>query len=173
MGQPTGSGHARMVACSWEGERVEAIAQALHCSPQTVRRRLHRFDEEEGLEGMGDRSKPGRPRRFTSEDDSRLIALVNQAPPGRLVTQQDGSMVARDEEADGAMEPQRIGSGGQRGWYRGQTLADPHHPLARGRAASVTPTVGARLATRMCVRNRTAVVSPPLHRAARGVDEFF
>jgi hypothetical protein len=42
--------HARMVARSWDGERVEAIAQALQCSPLTVRRRLHRFDEE-GLEG--------------------------------------------------------------------------------------------------------------------------
>jgi transposase len=91
--------HASMVARSWDGERVEAIAQALYCSPQTVRRRLHRFDAE-GLEGLGDRSKPGRPRRLTSEDDSKLIVLVNQAPPGRLVTLRDGSMVARDEEAE-------------------------------------------------------------------------
>jgi transposase len=89
--------HARMVARSWDGERVEAIAQELHCHPQTVRRRLHRFDAE-GIEGLGDRSKAGRPRRLTVEDDSRLIALVRQAPPGRLVTQRDGTMVARDEQ---------------------------------------------------------------------------
>jgi transposase len=91
--------HARMVARSWDGERVEAIAQALHCNPQTVRRRLHRFDVE-GIEGLGDRPKAGRPRRLTSEDDSKLIVLVGQAPPGRLVTQRDGTMVARDEEAE-------------------------------------------------------------------------
>lgn len=54
--------HARMVARSWDGERVEAIAQGLQCSPQTVRRRLHRFDEQ-GLQGLGDRAKSGRPRR--------------------------------------------------------------------------------------------------------------
>ena len=89
--------HARMVASSWDGERVEAIAQELHCHPQTVRRRLHRFDVE-GIEGLGDRPKAGRPRRLTVEDDSHLIALVRQAPPGRLVTQRDGTMVARDEE---------------------------------------------------------------------------
>jgi transposase len=89
--------HARMVARSWDGERVEAIAQELHCSPQTVRRRLHRFDAE-GLEGLGDHPKPGRPRRLTAQDDSKLIALVRQAPPGRLVTQEDGTMVARDEQ---------------------------------------------------------------------------
>ncbi len=91
--------HARIVACSWDGEHVEAIAKELHCSPQTVRRRLHRFDAE-GIEGLGERPKPGRPRRLTTEDDSKLIALVRQAPPGRLVTQRDGTMVAREEEAE-------------------------------------------------------------------------
>jgi transposase len=88
-----------MVVRSWDGELVDAIAQELHCDPQTVRRRLHRFDAL-GLDGLGDRPKPGRPRRLTAEDDSKLIALVNQAPPGRLVTQADGTMVARDEEAE-------------------------------------------------------------------------
>jgi hypothetical protein len=29
--------HARMVARSWDGERVEAIAKELQCNPQTVR----------------------------------------------------------------------------------------------------------------------------------------
>ena len=91
--------HARMVVRSWDGERVEAIAKELQCSPQTVRRRLHRF-ESEGLEGLGDRPKAGRPRRLSSEDDSRLIALVRQAPPGQLVTQRDGTMVAREEEGE-------------------------------------------------------------------------
>ncbi len=89
--------HARMVVRSWDGERVEAIAKDLGCSALTVRRRLHRFDAE-GIEGLGDRPKPGRPRRLTVEDDSKIIALVRQAPPGRLVTQEDGTMVARDEK---------------------------------------------------------------------------
>jgi transposase len=89
--------HARIVVRSWDGERVEAIVKELQCSAQTVRRRLHRF-ETEGIEGLGDRPKPGRPRRLTVEDDSRLIALVRQPPPGRLVTQRDGTMVAGDEE---------------------------------------------------------------------------
>lgn len=89
--------HARMVTRSWDGERVETIAKELHCDPQTVRRRLHRF-ETEGFEGLGDRPKPGRPRRLTAADDSKLIALVSQAPPGRLVMQEDGTMVAHDEQ---------------------------------------------------------------------------
>jgi transposase len=89
--------HAQMVVRSWDGQRVEAIAKDLRCSALTVRRRLHRFDAE-GIEGLGDRPKPGRPRRLTAQDDSKLIALVRQPPPGRLVTQRDGTMVARDEQ---------------------------------------------------------------------------
>jgi len=89
--------HARMIAKSWDGERVEAIAKNLDCSPQTVRRRLHRFDAE-GIDGLGDRPKSGRRRRLTVADDSKIIALVSQAPPGRLVTQEDGSLVAREEQ---------------------------------------------------------------------------
>lgn len=91
--------HARIIVQSWDGERVETIARELHCSPQTVRRRLHRFDAE-GIEGLGDHPKGGRPRRLTAEDDSKLIALARQAPPGRLVTQRDGTMVAREEEGE-------------------------------------------------------------------------
>ena len=91
--------HARMVVGSWEGKRVEMIGKEVGCSPQTVRRRLHRFDAE-GIEGLGDRPKPGRPRRLTAQDESRLIALVHEAPPGQLVTQRDGTMVARDEERE-------------------------------------------------------------------------
>lgn len=89
--------HAKMVVRSWEGWRVEAIAADLHCSGQTVRRRLHRFATE-GIEGLGDRPRPGRPRRLTVEDDSHLIALVHTAPPGRLVRQRSGTLVADDEE---------------------------------------------------------------------------
>ena len=91
--------HARIVVRSWDGERVETIAQELHCDPQRVRRRLHRFDAE-GVEGLGDCPKPGRPRRLTAQDDSKLIALARQAPPGRLLTQRDGTMVAREEEGE-------------------------------------------------------------------------
>ena len=88
--------HARIVTHSWDGERVEAIAKKLDCSPQTVRRRLHRFATE-GIEGLGDRPKSGRPRRLTVTDDSKIIALVRQAPPGRLERRAD-EMVARDKE---------------------------------------------------------------------------
>ncbi len=69
----------------------------LQCSAQTVRRRLHRF-ESEGIEGLGDRPRSGRPRRLIETERSKLIALVRKVPPGRLSTQADGTMVARDED---------------------------------------------------------------------------
>jgi hypothetical protein len=40
------------------------------------------------------------------------------------------------------MDAQRAGSSGQRGWHPGQTLSDPHHPLARGRALASHPQLG-------------------------------
>ncbi|MBO0794333.1 MAG: helix-turn-helix domain-containing protein [Ktedonobacteraceae bacterium] len=91
--------HARMVTKSWDGQRVEVIAQQLQCSPQTVRRRLHRFAVE-GIEGLGDRPKAGRPRRLTVADDSALLALVSSVPPGRLVRRADGSLEADDEQKE-------------------------------------------------------------------------
>jgi len=75
---------------------VEVIATHLGCSPQTVRRRLHRF-ETEGIEGLGDRPKSGRPRRLTVSDESTIVALAHQAPPGRLERRAD-ELVAREEE---------------------------------------------------------------------------
>lgn len=89
--------HAKMVVRSWEGERVETIAQDLNCSPQTVRRRLHRFDAE-GIEGLGDRPRTGRPRRLTEEEDSRLLALAHSAPPGKLKRLSSGELDVRDEQ---------------------------------------------------------------------------
>ncbi|WP_214371469.1 helix-turn-helix domain-containing protein [Pseudonocardia sp. H11422] len=87
---------ARVVALSWDGFRVPAIAAELGCHEQTVRRWLHRFTTD-GLQGLGDRPVPGRPRRITEDERSRIIALVKQDPPGRPVRQADGELQARDE----------------------------------------------------------------------------
>jgi transposase len=88
--------HAKIIIKSWDGKRVEAIAGELNCSQQTVRRRLHRF-EMEGIDGLGDRPRSGRPCRLTETERSKLIALVRETPPGRLERQAD-ELVARDEE---------------------------------------------------------------------------
>ncbi|HEX4206482.1 MAG TPA: helix-turn-helix domain-containing protein [Ktedonobacteraceae bacterium] len=88
--------HARMVTLSWDGKQVEAIAEEVECCAQTVRRRLHRFDAE-GVDGLGDRARSGRPNHLTEAERSKLIALVRSTPPGRLERQAD-ELVARDEK---------------------------------------------------------------------------
>jgi transposase len=88
--------HAGIVVLSWDGKGVEEIAKQVECSAQTVRRRLHRFDAE-GIEGLGDRARSGRPRRLGEAECSELIALVSKAPPGKLERRAD-ELVAREEE---------------------------------------------------------------------------
>jgi transposase len=75
---------AQMVVRSWDGQRTAVIAAGLNCHPQTVRERLVRFNAE-GLDGLGDRPGPGRPRRLSETERSRLIAMARSQPPGRLV----------------------------------------------------------------------------------------
>ncbi len=79
---------ARMVALSWDGRRVPDIAAALGCQPKTVRARLARFDAD-GVDGLRDGARPGRARRITEAERSRLIRLVATDPPGRLVPHGD------------------------------------------------------------------------------------
>jgi transposase len=87
---------ARMIARSWDGQRTSAIAAELDCHPQTVRERLVRFNAE-GLDGLGDRPGAGRTRRLTEAERSAVLALVATPPPGRLVRDGGGDLVAHDE----------------------------------------------------------------------------
>ncbi len=90
---------ARMIAASWQGHRTTTIALELDCHPQTVRDRLHRFNEA-GIDGLLDRPRSGRKRRITEAERSDIIALVSTAPPGRLMRQSEGELRAEDEEAN-------------------------------------------------------------------------
>jgi transposase len=72
---------ARIVVRSWEGQRASQIAQGLGCHPKTVRQWLHRFNAQ-GVEGLGDRPRPGRPRRLDETQRGQVIGLVRRDPPG-------------------------------------------------------------------------------------------
>lgn len=89
--------HAQMVCSSWAGKTPNEIAVELGCHPQTVRIHLARFNTE-GVAGLGMRAGSGRKSRLTEQERSRILALAKQVPPGHLVTQADGTMVARDED---------------------------------------------------------------------------
>jgi transposase len=86
---------AQIIALSWDGLRVPAIADALGCSQKAVRYRLARFTVE-GLDGLGDRPGVGRKPRIGQAQRSQLIALVANPPPGRLVRDAAGELSAAD-----------------------------------------------------------------------------
>jgi transposase len=86
---------AQMIALSWDGLRVPAIAKTLGCSPKAVRYRLARFTAE-GLDGLGDRPGAGRKPRIGQAQRSQLIALVASPPPGRLIRDSTGELGATD-----------------------------------------------------------------------------
>ncbi|MDP9458234.1 MAG: helix-turn-helix domain-containing protein [Actinomycetota bacterium] len=75
---------ARIVSLSWQGLRTAKIAEKLGCHPKTVRTRIHRFNTE-GMDGLADRPGAGRKPRITQDERSRIIALVSEDPPGRLL----------------------------------------------------------------------------------------
>ncbi|MFD7815631.1 helix-turn-helix domain-containing protein [Streptomyces sp. NPDC059785] len=84
---------ATIVALSWDGLRVPAIADRLGCREKTVRKWLHRFNGQ-GVDGLGDRPGCGRKRRITEAERSRIIELVGCDPPGRLVREPWGDLAA-------------------------------------------------------------------------------
>jgi transposase len=123
--------HARMVALSWDGKRVEAIAEELQCSAQTVRRRLHRFDVE-SIEGLGDRPRSGRPTRLTEAERSKLIVLAREAPPGRLERRAD-ELVARDEEGSAQWSLNALAQAAKEAGIRVKRRETTNHFAARRR----------------------------------------
>jgi len=84
------SQRARIVALSWDGLTVPAIAAEVGSHQNTVRRWLHRFNAA-GLDGLGDRPGAGRKRRITEAQRSAIIALARSEPPGRLARDAEGS----------------------------------------------------------------------------------
>ena len=87
---------AKIITLSWDGTRGPAIAALLGCHPETVRRRLRRFNAE-GLDGLGDRPGPGRRPRITHAERSQIIALAKTPPPGHPRWQDWGELKAQDE----------------------------------------------------------------------------
>src|SRR5690348_4926076 len=90
------SERARIMALSWDGLAVPAIAAEVGCHANKVRRWLHRFNAA-GIGGLGDRPGAGRKRRITEAQRSRIIALARSAPTGQLDRDGAGELSADDE----------------------------------------------------------------------------
>ena len=129
---------AQMIAGSWDGLGTTQIADRLGCHPQTVRERLHRFNAE-GVDGLGDRPGPGRPRRLSETERGRIIALARSAPPGRLVQGGEGLLAAGPAGGAGALDPGRPGRGRPGRGHPGGPQPDPAHPACRRDALAADP----------------------------------
>jgi transposase len=94
---------ATMIARSWDGLRTGAIATELGCRPETVRKRLTRFNAG-GLDGLGDRPGAGRKPRLTEAERSTLVALARSTPPGRPIQRADGTLTPVDDRPEAPAE---------------------------------------------------------------------
>ena len=74
---------AVMVLLSLHGLAPAQIAELLDCHPATVRRWIGRFNAE-GLAGLADRPRPGRPRLGGRQLTSRIAALLERPGPWTL-----------------------------------------------------------------------------------------
>ena len=92
---------AQIVVWSWDGRAVPQIAEQVGCSARTTRAWIHRFNAE-GLNGFGDRSRPGRPRRLSEDERSRIVALVKTIPPGRLRYDPAAEVLVQADETSAA-----------------------------------------------------------------------
>ena len=71
---------ARIIFQACQGDRAAAIAGRLGLAAETVRKRIHRFNAE-GLRGLEDRPRNGRPGTYSPEQVAAVIAAALTAPP--------------------------------------------------------------------------------------------
>ncbi|WP_157440350.1 helix-turn-helix domain-containing protein [Actinokineospora inagensis] len=66
---------AQIVTLSWDGTPTEEIAELVGLRPRTVRGWLTRFDTD-GVDGLADLPRSGRPLRLTQADRAALTFLA-------------------------------------------------------------------------------------------------
>ena len=71
---------AWIIKLSAEGETVLAIAERLDCGKDVVRGWIHRFNDQ-GLPGLDDAPRTGRPRTYIEKERGRVIAKARSTPP--------------------------------------------------------------------------------------------
>lgn len=74
------SDRARIVLLAGDGHAASEIARRVGCSTETARRQRARY-ERDGLAGLPDKPKSGRPATHGPEVQARLIALACTRPP--------------------------------------------------------------------------------------------
>jgi transposase len=62
-----------------KGKRLQTVSDTLNFTYSALRKWVHRFDQE-GIAGLSDRPRPGRPAKVTCELQKHLDRLVDQDP---------------------------------------------------------------------------------------------
>jgi transposase len=62
-----------------KGQRLQTVSDALSFTYSALRKWVHRFASE-GIQGLADRPRPGRPPKITCELEQHLNRLVDQDP---------------------------------------------------------------------------------------------
>src|SRR5918992_1875235 len=70
---------AQAVRAVVEGHRLQTVSDSLHFTYSALRKWVHRFATQ-GIQGLVDRPRPGRPPKVTCELEQHLNRLVDQDP---------------------------------------------------------------------------------------------
>lgn len=118
---------ARIVLRCLEGMAVSAIARELKVRPNTVIDWRRRF-EAEGVAGLLDRARSGKPRRYTEEFRNQVLSTLELPPPrGQAVWGRPG----------GGEAPGRLGACGVAGVTQRGHLPDAPAKLVREHRGAV------------------------------------
>jgi transposase len=71
---------ARIVLLAADGASTRSIARTVGVEEAVVSTWRHRFADQ-GLEGLQERKRSGKPRSYTAETDKRILKVLDEAPP--------------------------------------------------------------------------------------------
>ena len=93
---------ARMVLGCWDGRAVSAVAASLGVRPNKVILWRDRFIAD-GLAGLHDRARSGKPRRYDASFRQRVLELLEAPPPAGQACWDGGSVARRLKVSDDAV----------------------------------------------------------------------
>lgn len=85
---------ARMILLSAAGEARENIAERIGVTPAVVTKWRKRFVEQ-GIEGLSDIPRPGKPARYDGTTQQRVLAVLDKDPPAGFA-RWNGPLVAQE-----------------------------------------------------------------------------
>jgi len=85
---------ARIILSSAGGEDRDSIAKRMNVTPGIVSKWRRRFIEE-GVDGLFDINRPGKPRRYDDQTEQRILDILDTDPPAGY-TRWNGPLVAQE-----------------------------------------------------------------------------